>query len=254
MSFRIVIPARYDSTRLPGKPLLAIGDKPLIQHVYERARESGAEEIVIATDDDRILNAAQAFGAEVCMTSADHANGTERLAEVVERFDWPQDDVVVNLQGDEPLMPQVCLDQVAKLLNRHSQCQIATLCTPITSENEMFDPHVVKVVRDKEGLAMYFSRAPIPWHREMFTHGEPSMPQDHPVYQRHIGLYAYRAGFLKKYRQLQPSPLEQIESLEQLRAMWHQYQIAVEEALRIPPPGVDTKADLGRVREALPSG
>lgn len=247
MSFRIVIPARYQSTRLPGKPLIDIAGKPLIQYVYERAMESGASEIIIATDDQRIADAGGAFGANVCMTSTEHTNGTERLSEVATRFKWNADDVIVNLQGDEPLMPRVCLEQVAQLLAQHPECQMATLCTPILDENEMFDAHVVKVVRDQADHALYFSRAPIPWHREMFSLEAASMPTDYPVYQRHIGLYAYRAGFLVEYASLTPSPLEQVEALEQLRALWHQRRIAVHEATEIPPPGVDTESDLKRV-------
>ncbi|MEE8387152.1 MAG: 3-deoxy-manno-octulosonate cytidylyltransferase [Acidiferrobacterales bacterium] len=243
----LVIPARYSSTRLPGKALLDIGGKPLLQWVYEKARESNAETITIATDDDRIRQAAEAFGAEVCMTSNTHQSGTDRIAEVISLKKWRDDDIVVNLQGDEPLMPASLLDQVAKTLVSHDRAVMSTACHEIDNERDYSDSDVVKVVVDKEGYALYFSRASIPWHRDAISNG---VTPDSPGY-RHIGLYAYRAGFVKEYAQWSPCKLETAESLEQLRVLWHGRQIAVCQATELPGHGVDTKADLERVRDIL---
>ncbi|MDH5191334.1 MAG: 3-deoxy-manno-octulosonate cytidylyltransferase [Gammaproteobacteria bacterium] len=250
MSFRVVIPARHASTRLPGKPLLEIAGLPMIQHVYERALDCGADSVVIATDDERIQRVAESFGADVCMTSPDHPSGTDRLAEVVGKLSYDKDDIVVNVQGDEPLMPASLVEQVAELLSQSKSADVATLCTPILDGNDIFNPNVVKVVTDKEGNALYFSRAPVPWHRDAFAQ-EKDIVLDDSVYFRHIGLYAYRVSFLKQYSSLTPSPLETIESLEQLRVLWHGHKIAVANALDVPGPGVDTIDDLKKVEKIL---
>jgi 3-deoxy-manno-octulosonate cytidylyltransferase (CMP-KDO synthetase) len=248
--FRVVIPARYGSTRLPGKPLLLIGGRPMIERVFRRAAASGADEVVVATDDDRIRATAKAFGADVCMTSGDHASGTDRIAEVAEKRDWSDDDIVVNLQGDEPLMPPTLLRQVALGLDRHQFAGIATLCTRIHTAHEVFDHHVVKVVVDEQGYALYFSRAPIPYHRDEFFKAGDTLPE-YSDYFRHVGLYAYRVSVLRRYPQLSPCMLEQTESLEQLRALWHGIRICVQEAAEVPPLGVDTRRDLQRVEAHL---
>lgn len=250
VKFKVVIPARYGSSRLPGKPLRLLAGRPMVEHVHRRACESGAQQVVIATDDARIESAAQAFGAEVVMTSPEHPSGTDRLAEVVERMGWPDDAVVVNLQGDEPLMPPALLQQVAGNLAAHPDAAIATLCTPITDAQEFFDPNVVKLVRDAAGFALYFSRAPIPWARDAFAASRERLPAESPC-RRHLGLYAYRASFLRAYRQLAPAPLEAVEMLEQLRALWHGYRIQVADALMQPGPGVDVETDAQRVEALL---
>ncbi|CAK0740713.1 3-deoxy-manno-octulosonate cytidylyltransferase [Gammaproteobacteria bacterium] len=267
VDFVVIIPARYASTRLPGKPLLEIAGKPMVRHVHECAVASGAGRVVVATDDERIYHAATGFGAEVVMTSAHHRSGTERLSEVVDHLQLSDSTVVVNLQGDEPLMPASLVCQVATVLHHHSAAAVATLSTPLEGIAEIFDPHVVKVVRDAQGYALYFSRAPIPWNRDDFTfwiNGAISPPvapiptqkqepreQYRGMYQRHIGLYAYRAGFIREYPTLPPSSLEQIESLEQLRVLYHGRRIYVDEATALPGPGVDIPADLDRVRTLL---
>jgi 3-deoxy-manno-octulosonate cytidylyltransferase (CMP-KDO synthetase) len=223
----------------------------MIQHVYECARRSEAEQVVIATDDERIRQAAEAFGARVCMTAASHRSGTERLAEAVTQLGLAADDIVVNLQGDEPLMPSACLDQVARALAAHPAASMATLCTPLQDPEEFFDPHIVKVVRDVNDMALYFSRAPVPWQRDEFDRSRTVLPQDGTPFLRHIGLYAYRAGYITRYLALPHSPLEMAESLEQLRVLWHGDGIVVPEAEAVPGPGVDTEADLARVAEQL---
>ncbi|MCP5451058.1 MAG: 3-deoxy-manno-octulosonate cytidylyltransferase [Gammaproteobacteria bacterium] len=248
--FRVAIPARYASTRLPGKPLRLLAGQPLLQHVYRRALASGALEVVIATDDSRIREVAEGFGAVVCMTAPEHPSGTDRLAEVADRRGWPDDDIIVNLQGDEPQMPAALVRQVAAALEARPEAGIATACTRIRRLEEVFDPNVVKVVRDALGDASYFSRAPIPWHREAFASGGSGLtelPDDGAVYYRHIGIYAYRAAVLRRYPRLVPAPTERAESLEQLRALWHGIRIHVVEAVEAPPPGIDTEADLARV-------
>lgn len=250
MKFKVVIPARYASTRLPGKPLLEIAGKPMIQHVYERAQESGADEVVIATDDQRIADKAAEFGDQVCMTSARHPSGTDRIAEVVEQMKWPEDTIVVNVQGDEPTMPASLINQVARDMDSHPDAVITTLSAPIGDRDVLFDPHLVKVVTDAEGYALYFSRAPIPWHREELLHPDRPLPDTTP-FDRHIGLYAYRAGFLKRYVDWPHAPLEQAESLEQLRVLWHGEKIHVSTATEEPGHGVDTQADLKRVEKEM---
>lgn len=248
--FKVVIPARYASSRLPGKPLRELAGKPMVEHVYRRACESGAQQVVIATDDARIEAVARGFGAAVEMTNPEHPSGTDRLAEVVERLGWADDSIVVNLQGDEPLMPPVLLRQVADNLAAHTQAAIATLCTPIAEAAEFFDPNVVKVVSDATGFALYFSRAPIPWSRDAFALSREQLPAG-VAHRRHLGLYAYRASFLRAWRALAPAPLEGIEMLEQLRALWHGYRIHVADAAAQPGPGVDVEADALRVEQAL---
>jgi 3-deoxy-manno-octulosonate cytidylyltransferase (CMP-KDO synthetase) len=249
----VAIPARYGATRLPGKPLRELSGRPLIELVYDRALESGAQEVVIATDDERVCRAAEGFGAPVVITAREHNSGTDRIAEVVTLRGWAPDTIIVNLQGDEPLMPPKLLQQVADNLDHHSQAGIATLCTRITDTADIFDPHTVKVVLDEKGYALYFSRAPIPYHRDAFTQRPENIPSppENCSYYRHIGLYAYRARELQRFSQLPPCPLEQAESLEQLRALWHGIRIHVQEAEEIPPPGVDTKEDLARLQRYL---
>ena len=245
MGFSVVIPSRFGASRLPGKPLLYIAGKSLIQHVFECAQRSDAEQIVIATDDERIADVAIGFGAEVCMTSADHPSGTDRLAEVVVKQSYTDDHVIVNLQGDEPLMPPAVINQVAQNLITRAGASMATVCKRIKTSRMLFDPHVVKVVSDEQGYALYFSRAAIPWDRERFP-----MDEDLPEYfthYAHIGLYAYRCGFLKDYVRWSVCHLEETESLEQLRVLYKGHKIHVEEALMVPGPGVDTEADLQEV-------
>lgn len=249
MSFKIIIPARYASTRLPGKPLLDIAGKPMIQHVYDRARESLASEVIIATDDTRIAQAAKAFGADVCMTSADHISGTDRLAEVAAQRAFVDSDIIINVQGDEPCLPASLINQVAEDLIQHPLADIATLFAKITDEKQVFDSNVVKVVLDDLGYALYFSRAPIPWMRDHFDKNV-ALPSDLPHY-RHIGLYGYRASFLKHYTKLNPCVLEQQESLEQLRALFHGKKIHLTAAQIDPGHGVDTEQDLMLVRQLL---
>jgi len=243
--FKVVIPARYASTRLPGKPLLLLAGRPMLEYVHERSLQSGASEVIIATDDQRIADVAQGFDATVCMTSPEHSSGTERLAEVAEIQGWGDDDIVVNVQGDEPLLPVLLIKQIANDLANHTDAPVATLAYPIQSTDEAADPHVVKVVLDRQGYALYFSRAPIPCHRD-----SPGVDAAATAL-RHIGLYAYRAGFLKHYMQMEPSPLEFIEKLEQLRVLWNGMKIHVGIASEIPGHGVDTEEDLARVDELL---
>jgi 3-deoxy-manno-octulosonate cytidylyltransferase (CMP-KDO synthetase) len=248
-----VIPARHASTRLPGKPLLAIAGRPMIQHVWERARASAAEEVVVATDDPRIVVACRAFGADVMETRDDHHSGSDRISEVIQRRGWGPETIVVNLQGDEPCMPPALIDQVAAGLAKHPSVSVATLAHPIADAETLFDPHVVKVVIDAHGLALYFSRAPIPWHRDAFQGGRAKLP--HGVrFLRHIGLYAYRAGFLARYIAWPPAALEITESLEQLRILWHGEGIYVGIAVAQPGLGVDTAEDLQRVAELMGKG
>lgn len=250
MNFKVVIPARYASTRLPGKPLLDIAGKPMVQHVYERALESGAAEVIIATDNDKVAQIARGFGAEVCMTAETHQSGTERLSEVIDKMGWGGSDIIVNLQGDEPLMSQALIHQVAQNLNEHNNASVATLSERIHSIEELFDPNVVKVTMDQMGMAIYFSRAPIPWARDSFAVSKDQLPEN-AKYYRHIGLYAYRADLVKRYVNWVACELESTESLEQLRVLWHGYKIHVAEAVEATAPGVDTPKDLEKVRFLL---
>jgi 3-deoxy-manno-octulosonate cytidylyltransferase (CMP-KDO synthetase) len=243
--FKVVIPARYASTRLPGKPLLEIAGRPMLQYVHGQALQSGASEVIIATDDQRILDAANGFGATVCMTSVAHDSGTERLAEVAGVMAWDDQAIVVNVQGDEPLIPPTLIRQVAEGLASHPDASVATLAYPMQQADEVADPNIVKVVLDNEGYALYFSRAPIPCRRDESSNAD-SLPS-----LRHIGLYAYRASFLKRYQQLEPSPLEAAEKLEQLRVLWHGLKIFVAIASEMPGHGVDTESDLQRVEKIL---
>jgi len=247
MSFTVIIPARYGSSRLPGKPLELIANKTLIQRVYECALKSDAEEIVIATDDHRIREVAESFDAKVCMTSERHNSGTDRLAEVVKELGYADDRVVINLQGDEPLMPASVINQVAENLAERYDTGVATVCTRIHRVDELFDPHVVKVVSDRDGYAIYFSRAPIPWDRNQFPN-PPRLPPTAEFY-RHVGLYGYRAGFLKKFVMWPICQIEKVESLEQLRILFHGEKIHVDVAKELPGPGVDTQDDLYKVRD-----
>lgn len=244
--FIVIIPARYESSRLPGKPLADIDGKPMVQWVYERAQASGADRIVVATDDDRIKQVVEGFGGEVCMTAVHHTSGTERLAEVVETLGFEDDSVIVNVQGDEPMIPSVNISQVASNLVK-SSVGMATLAEPICSYAELANPNVVKVVTDKDGLALYFSRSVMPFDRD----GDKE--QLNFDYLRHIGIYAYRAGFIKQYVSWPASQLEQIESLEQLRVLWQGEKIHVAAAAEPPPAGVDTAEDLEQVRRLVAS-
>lgn len=223
----------------------------MIAHVIARARESQAEEILVATDDERIGAACRALGAEVVMTASRHRSGSDRIAEVIEHKGWPDEAILVNLQGDEPLMPAALLDQVAAILTADTAVGMATLAYPIADPQALFDPNLVKVVTDRAGFALYFSRAPIPWHRDAFFDARDRLPQD-GCSLRHIGLYAYRVGFLRRFVAWEPAPLELAESLEQLRALWHGGRVQVGLAAVEPGPGVDTPEDLRRV-EALVS-
>lgn len=250
MRFNVAIPARYASTRLPGKVLRSIAGRPMLQHVHDRAVASGAARVVIATDDERIRRAAESFGATVCMTSAQHPSGSDRLAEMIETLGWAEDGIVVNLQGDEPLMPPALIRQVAEDLALRPDAHIATLATPIHDAEELFNPHVTKVVMDAQGYALYFSRAPIPWDRDAFA--VPGRRLSTQVQHfRHLGLYAYRVGYLKDYTRLPPCPPERAEALEQLRALWNGVRIHVRETRETPDPGVDTEDDLARVESRL---
>ncbi len=248
MSFTVVIPARYHSSRLPGKPLLDIGGKPMIQWVYEQSLNAGAERVIIATDDVRIEAKAKEFGALVCMTSDKHESGTERLAEVVEKMAIAHDHIIVNVQGDEPLIPASIIRQVADNLANNDQAPMATLAVEITDESDVFNPNAVKVITDVNGFALYFSRATIPWDRDNFAAADKTIAQ--PLL-RHIGIYAYRAGFIDTYINRQPSALEKIECLEQLRVLWYGEKIHVDVAIESPPAGVDTPQDLELVRKVI---
>ncbi|RUO22574.1 3-deoxy-manno-octulosonate cytidylyltransferase [Aliidiomarina iranensis] len=248
MSFTVVIPARYQSTRLPGKPLADIHGKPMIQHVYERALNSGAAEVIVATDDERVMQVVKSFGGRVMRTSPDHQSGTERLAEVVDRLALSDEQVVVNVQGDEPFIPPEIICQVAENLASQRNAPMATLAVPLKSADELFDPNVVKVVADAKNYALYFSRAAIPWDRERFQKNKDNLELSSHLYRRHIGIYAYRAEFVARYAEWEPSPLEQVESLEQLRVLWYGERIHVAEAIIEPPGGIDTPEDLQRAR------
>jgi 3-deoxy-manno-octulosonate cytidylyltransferase (CMP-KDO synthetase) len=259
IAFVAAIPARLASTRLPGKPLADIGGRPMVVHVAERATASGAAEVWIATDDPAIVSAAAAHGVRAALTRADHPSGTDRLAELAAQRGWADDMIVVNVQGDEPLIDPGLIAAVARRLHETPGASIATACHPLHSTRELFDPNVVKVVLDRRGYALYFSRAPIPYARDAFAATAPSiapgaadlpLPPGLPV-QRHVGLYAYRAGALRRLSALAPAAIERFESLEQLRALWHGEPIVVEITTDAPAAGVDTPADLERVRQAL---
>lgn len=247
MSFTVVIPSRYQSSRLPGKPLADIAGKPMVQWVHQQALQAGAERVIVATDDARIEAVVKGFGGEVCMTSPDHQSGTERLAEVVKKMGIADDHIIVNVQGDEPLIPPSIIKQVAENL-ANSTAPMATLGVSIDEPEEVFNPNAVKVVTDEQGYALYFSRASIPWDRDAWAQEDKTIRQ--PL-MRHIGIYAYRAGFINTYINWQPSALEQIESLEQLRVLWYGEKIHVALAKEAPAAGVDTPEDLEVVRKIL---
>jgi 3-deoxy-manno-octulosonate cytidylyltransferase (CMP-KDO synthetase) len=244
--FHVVIPARHASTRLPGKPLLPIAGKPMVVRVAEQAAQSGAQQIWIATDHHAIAAAVHEHGFKACLTKVSHSSGTDRIAEVVEQRGWPDDTIVVNVQGDEPLIPPALIRDVALHLHAHPECAIATACHAIHDKESMLNPNIVKTVLDKQGNALYFSRAPIPWPRDAFAQ-QTGLPADIPVL-RHIGIYAYRAGFLRAFGQLAPAAIEHIEALEQLRALYHGYKIGVVITGYAPPCGVDTEQDLHAAR------
>ncbi len=246
----VIIPARYASSRLPGKPLADVGGKTLLERVYDRARESGARSVTVATDDTRIADAARAFGAEVCMTASNHPSGTDRIGEAIRLLGLGPEEIVVNLQGDEPLMPPTLLRNVAALLDRDRNAVMATACHPISDMETLRNPNTAKVVCDVNGYAMYFSRAPIPWPRERMG-GDTSAPIRAA---RHIGLYAYRSGFVARFCSWAPCPPEEDEKLEQLRVLWHGERIAVYVTEEAPPNGVDTPEDLARVRKHFEGG
>lgn len=246
--FTVLIPARYASTRLPGKALADIGGKPMVVRVAEGARSSGAGAVWIATDDERIAAAARVHGCDALITRADHASGTDRLAEAVSTLGLDDDHLVVNVQGDEPLIPPALIGRLALALAQHPAAAIATACVPITDAAQLTNPNVVKVVCDHAGYALYFSRAPIPYPRDSFAGGAvAALPAAMPAFH-HLGIYAYRAGFLRTYARLAPAPIEGVEALEQLRALWHGHRIAVVVEDAELPPGVDTLADLERTR------
>ncbi|MBI4937751.1 MAG: 3-deoxy-manno-octulosonate cytidylyltransferase [Nitrosomonadales bacterium] len=247
VDFHVVIPARLASTRLPGKALLPIAGKPMVVRVAEQAAKSGAQQVWIATDHHAIVVAVHEYGFKSCLTSEHHASGTDRIAEVVEQRGWPDDTIVVNVQGDEPLMPPALIRAVAQHQHDPPECALATACHPIRDAVALRNPNIVKAALDKHGNALYFSRAPIPWPRDAFAQGS-ALPENFTAL-RHIGIYAYRAGFLRTFRQLAPAPIEQIEALEQLRALWHGYKIGVSITQEAPHAGVDTEQDLHTARK-----
>ncbi|SEI38146.1 3-deoxy-manno-octulosonate cytidylyltransferase [Frateuria terrea] len=248
-SFIVAIPARYGSTRLPAKPLRDLGGVPMVVRVAQRALQAGAGQVVVAVDDTRVAEALAGQGVDICMTRPDHASGSDRLAEVAAHYGWADDAVVVNLQGDEPFAPAAGIREVARAL-AEDDAPMATLATPVTDAHELFDPNVVKLVRGANGRALYFSRAPLPWARDAFAIGRDALPESVP-FLRHIGIYAYRAGFLARYTGLSRTPLERAESLEQLRVLEHGYPIAVRLTPEPFPPGIDTEADVERAERWL---
>lgn len=249
MEFNVVIPARYASSRLPAKPLLDIAGKPMVIWVVERALQSGAGQVIVATDHPEILQVVQSFGYQAVMTREDHPSGTDRIAEVAAHYGWSDDTIVVNVQGDEPLIDPLLIREVAANLRGHAEAAMATACHVIHDREQIFNPNVVKVVADKDGHALYFSRAPIPYARDAFM-SDKTTAADIMAY-RHIGIYAYKVSFLNAYSHLQACDLETTEMLEQLRALWHGYKISVAETAHAPAAGVDTPADLLRVRMLL---
>ena len=249
-SFIVAIPARYGSTRLPGKPLREIGGVPMVLRVAQRALQAGARQVVVAVDDPRVAAALDGqAGVDICMTRADHASGSDRLAECAAHYGWAEDAIVVNLQGDEPFAPAAGIRAVAQAL-ADDDAPMATLATPLLDAEELFDPNVVKLVRALNGRALYFSRAPLPWARDAFAIEREALPADAP-FLRHIGIYAYRAGFLARYTRMRRTPLEQAESLEQLRVLEHGHAIAARLTPEPFPPGIDTPADLERAEAWL---
>ncbi len=251
MKFSVIIPARYASSRFPGKPLADIAGKPMVVRVAERAAQSGASEVLVATDHADIAAAVTRCGFEAVMTRSDHASGTDRVAEVASHRGYAAEHIVINLQGDEPLISPQLINEVALSLSGHPEASVSTACHPINDAADLANPNVVKVALDRQGHALYFSRAPIPYARDAFSGGITTVPDGLPAY-RHIGIYGYRAGFLDRYARLEPSPLEQFEALEQLRVLWHGYKISVAITREAAPPGVDTPEDLQRVTQLYP--
>jgi 3-deoxy-manno-octulosonate cytidylyltransferase (CMP-KDO synthetase) len=247
MSFTVIIPARFASTRLHGKPLLDIHGRPMVYWTWQQAKKSGAQRIVIATESQQVAEVCRDFGAEVCLTAEHHQSGTERIAEVIDQLKMTDDQILVNLQGDEPMLPPDLIHQVAQALEGRHDVFMATLCEPIEDLETLFSPHAVKVSRNVENFAINFSRAPLPWARDEFAQEPKSLPKNWH-YKRHIGLYAYRAGFVKRYVNWPECDLEQVERLEQLRVLWHGEKILVEDALMDAGVGVDTQAQLDKVR------
>jgi 3-deoxy-manno-octulosonate cytidylyltransferase (CMP-KDO synthetase) len=248
-AYHIVIPARFASERLPGKVLLDLAGQPMLQRVWQRATESSAQSVVIATDDESIVAIAKGFGAEVLLTRSDHQSGSDRIAECASKLGWPDDHLVVNLQGDEPLMPPACLDQVAALLDQQTDCEVASLYWPITEAIEVRNPNAVKVVTDSKDRALYFSRSPVPYARS-FSSIDAALASG-VEWKRHLGLYAYRLAALRRFTRCEPTPLEQAERLEQLRIMEQGGRIALAKACEFIPAGIDTHDDLERVRLIL---
>ena len=253
MDFVVVIPARYASTRLPGKALLDIAGKPMVVHVAERAKASGAMEVWVATDDERVVNAVAEQGHRCVMTASNHTSGTDRIAEVALKHGWPDETIVVNVQGDEPRIAPSLIREVAAILVRHGDASMSTACHALHRPADMFDANVVKVALGAGGEALYFSRATIPWARDAFAADRTRIPAGLPVY-RHIGIYAYRCGFLKQYTKLEAPAIERFEALEQLRALWHGFRIVVAVTEQAPEAGVDTPDDLETVRRLFASG
>ena len=251
IGFTVVIPARYGSTRLPGKPLIDLNGKPMIQHVIDRALESHATAVIVATDDQRIVDAVRTSDANVVLTSTEHQSGTDRVWEAIEGFDLANDAVVVNVQGDEPLIPSTVIDQAADLVHAANDCGVATLCEPMRDTRDVFNPNVVKVVMDREGRALYFSRAPIPWERGKFESN--ASPTNSETWFRHLGIYAFKHWALRRFVELPASRLERLESLEQLRLLENGISIAIAQSTTDIPAGVDTQDDVDRVRKALAS-
>lgn len=250
MEFTVVIPARYSSTRLPGKPLKDIAGLSMIQRVYQQAQKSKATQVIVATDDQRVVDQVVSFGGEVCLTSEDHQSGTDRLQEVAKQFGFSDDHIIVNVQGDEPLIPPAVINQVADNLTANLDAGIATLCEPIENDSDFANPNVVKVVTDSQGMALYFSRAPIPWPRDYTDSRVDGMSSTfNPM--RHIGIYAYRVAMLNYFIHWPMAPIEVLERLEQLRFMWNGERIHVAQANALVPGGVDTEEDLQRVINLL---
>jgi 3-deoxy-manno-octulosonate cytidylyltransferase (CMP-KDO synthetase) len=248
--FTVVIPARMASSRLPDKPLADIGGLPMVVRVAQRALQSQASQVVVAADDERIVAACQAHGVQALLTRQDHLSGSDRLAEACQLLGLPDDAVVVNVQGDEPLIPPALINEVARVLRERPEASMSTAAHAIGSLEEFTNPNVVKVVMDARQMALYFSRAPIPWWRDgQLDSGFKALPNPAPL--RHIGIYGYRAGFLSLFPTLKPAPLETMESLEQLRVLWHGHRIAVHVTNEAPGPGVDTPEDLARVRSLI---
>ncbi len=247
MAFHVIIPARYHSSRLPNKVLADIGGQPMLQHVFMRAQESGAESVVIAADDEQVQKVAENFGANVCMTQNEHPSGSDRIAEAVNLLDYEQDDIIIGLQADEPFVPPQVIKQLAKEIEERDNSKVASLCHEISEVADVFNPSVVKVVLNHRRNAMYFSRAPIPWERGHFAANK--LPKTlKTTHYRHIGIYAYRAGFLSQFLEMEACELEQTECLEQLRVLWNAGRIHMAVIDNVVPHGVDTEADLEAAR------